>query len=252
MTKNVRDFLIILSATVIFLTACSNSGAGSPDGVSSSGTGSTPQQLVSEDFSGASDGTALSVFDYASSQKNGIDAFIIKNGVIELNTEDGWFNFYTSAFDIDRSENGGVKAEWEVRYPDAIAERDRELAKFYFELLDSSDISTYTLLYKPHLTLSETAFNLELKNSTGTLVQTKTYVEDENFTSNGSSAEWISFKLEMKSDGTIIVSINNIEHINTSDASHTKLAKVKFTYRTGADARTYNVQVRNISVLPIE
>ena len=37
-----------------------------------------------------------------------------------------------------------------------------------------------------------------------------------------------------------------------SDSSHFLFSKVRFTYRTTADAKNYTIQIRNLSVMPLE
>ena len=254
MTNNIKHLFTSSVLLSIILTACSDPGSAGYDN-STDGTSevaSVPEKLTTLDLSEAADGTALSEFGFTSGlDSGGNDAFIINNNVIELNTENGWFNFTTSAFEISRNDNGGIRAEWEIKYPETIAENDRELAKFYFTLLSSSGTDTYTFLFKPYLRTGETSYNIEISNSSGSLLQSRTRDTDTDFTSNGSSAAWINFKLELASSGEIRLLIDDVEFMNLTDSAHTDFEKVKFTYRTGEDTRAYNIQIRNISVLPL-
>ena len=46
--------------------------------------------------------------------------------------------------------------------------------------------------------------------------------------------------------------INNIEHMNLTDSAHSEFSGVRFTYRTGSNSKSYLIQVRSLSVHPLD
>ena len=226
----------------------------SDDSNDSSDTGeSSVSELIVPDFTEISDGTSLEDYGFTVSlDKKDNESFIINNGVIELNSENGWFDFSTSAFKISRNNGKGITAEWKVRYQETISVTDREKAKFYLTLLDREGNESYSLLYKPYLRSNDGSSNIEFSNASGLLASARTGDKDSSFTSSGSDAEWISFRLNLESDGSISILINGIEHMNLNDSAHTDFSRVKFTYRTGSGSSAYQIQVKDLSVKAIE
>ena len=82
----------------------------------------------------------------------GSPAFVLVDEVIELDTGDlgGWFDFSTLAFEIDRTENGGVVTARDIRYPETASSGDHERSKSYVKLTDLDGELRYRFLFKPY------------------------------------------------------------------------------------------------------
>jgi len=61
------------------------------------------------------------------------------------------------------------------------------------------------------------------------------------------------FELKLETSGDITLLIDDVPFMTgLPDSSHSLFSKVNFTYRTTADARNYSIQIRNLSVMPLE
>ena len=223
--------------------------------MAATGGTSLPRSLPLQNFSNAEDGTPLVDFGYTvGDDGSGSPAFEIVGGVIQSETNDlaGWFDFAPPRFQIDRSEDGGVIAEWEVRYLEIVAAGDHERSKFYVKLTDATGDVLYRFLFKPYLWPAQAAFNFEPASgpSEASLLQVRSRDVDSSFTPTGPSAPWINFKLELYDTGEIKLQIDDVEFMGTTDDDYQVFQGVTFTYRPTADAKNYAIQVRNMSVLP--
>jgi hypothetical protein len=245
------SWLAAALAGALALGACTSPLSTGP-GSSPLGGDPVPTQLDLQDFSGLPDGTSLTDYGYTvDNNGTGSEAFVISSGVIESDAENGWFNFQTPEFAVDRTDAGGVGVEWEIRYPEALGEFDRESAKFYVKLLDDADVEVYTFLYKPYLRTGETAYNLEISNAGGSLLQVASRDIDPSFTPSGASAPWINFKWKLTSAGDIELLIDDVQFMAVADATYSEFSQLRFTYRTGSGSKAYTIQIRNLSVLPL-
>jgi hypothetical protein len=256
-----KTIIVALIVGGFILLGCSNPASFDPK----PGT-PLPTEFTVPDFSGVEDGTLLSELGYevVSSDTPGgnpldVPGFVVNGEVIESDSDDlaGWFDFATPEFEIDRNENGGVIVEWEVRYPESIPSGNSERAKFYLRLTDSEGTNLYRFLFKPYVGADQTNFNLELaKDSTDpetSLQQVRSRDIDPSYTPTGPSAPWINFKFKLEASGEITLLIDDVVFMSgVTDSNHSLFSKVKFTYRTTNDAKNYTIQIRNLSVLPLE
>lgn len=213
-----------------------------------------PPNLPTQDFTGVTDGSPLEAFGYTvDDDGSGSPAFEIVDEAIQSETSDlaGWFDFTTPQFEIDRTQGGGVVAQWDVRYPEAIASGDHERSKFYVKLTDADGNTRYRFLYKPYLSPAQAAFNLELASgpTETSLQQVRSRDVDPVFTPTGAAAPWVNFKLELLDTGEVKLLIDDVEFMSTTDTTYTVFHGVTFTYRTDADAKNYTIQLKNLSVL---
>ena len=253
-----KVIITILILGGFLLAGCSNPASYGPDSEEP-----LPTEFLSSDFSGVADGTDLSELGYEVVSKDNsgdpldVPGFVVNAGVIESDSDDlaGWFDFTTPEFEISRNEDGGVLVEWEVRYPESIPSGDHERAKFYLRLTDTAGANLYRFLFKPYLGAAQSAFNLELaKDDPETsLQQVRSRDIDSSYTPTGASAPWINFKLKLETSGDVTMLIDDVVFMTgLTDSSHALFSKVKLTYRTTADAKNYTIQIRNLSVLPLE
>ncbi|MEM8608296.1 MAG: Ig-like domain-containing protein [Myxococcota bacterium] len=215
-----------------------------------------PSSFPATDFGDAPDGTPLADFGYeVDDNGGGSPAFDVSGGVIASSTDGlgGFFDFTTPLFAIDRDDDGGVIAEWDVRYPETVPGGDQERSKFYVRLTDASGSILYQFLYKPYLSLAEANWNLEIAEgpTETSLLQVRSRDVDPAFTPTGPSAPWINFKFQLLDNGDIKLLIDDVEYMTLTDETYTEFSRVTFTYRTTAEPKNYPIEVRNLSVLPL-
>ena len=215
-----------------------------------------PSSFPATNFEGVPDGTPLADFGYqVDDNGGGSPAFEVSGEVIASSTGGlgGFFDFTTPLFAIDRAENGGVIAEWDVRYPETVPAGDQERSKFYVRLTDPDGGVLYQFLYKPFLSNAQAAFNLELAEgpTETSILQVRSRDIDTSFTPTGPTAPWINFKFELRDNGDIKLFIDDTEFMSVSDDTYTEFNRVTFTYRTDNDPQNYPIEVRNLSVLPL-
>ena len=232
-------------------------GSAGHGGEAGAGGQGLPPSLPATDFSKAEEGTPLEDFGYTvADDGGGSPAFVLVDEVIESDTGDlaGWFDFSTPAFEIDRTEDGGVVAAWDIRYPETVASGDHERSKFYVKLTDLDGEILYRFLFKPYLSRAQGAFNLEIAAGPdeSSLLQTRSRDVDPSSTPTGDDAPWIRFEFRLTDDGQLVLLIDDVEYMRTTDDTYTVFNGVTFTYRTNADDKNYTIQVRDLSVLPID
>jgi hypothetical protein len=170
--------------------------------------------------------------------------------VIQSNgTAGGWLDLDYPAFQIDRSENGGVVVSWEIRYVDTLPNRSREKSKFYIKLLEDGE-SRYEFEYKPFLNDGDCRYSSLIVDGV------KTSANQITVTPSGPEVPWLKFRMELLDTGEVTVYYDYdgygwIELIGIVDANYANFNGIRFTYRTTADPEYYTVQLRNLSVLPI-
>jgi hypothetical protein len=139
---------------------------------------------------------------------------------------------------------------WELRYIDTLPNRSRERSKFYIKLLEDGD-SRYTFEYKPFLN------DGDCRDSSLIVDGVKTRASQITVTPSGPESPWMKFRMELLDTGEVTVYYDYdgngwIEMIGIVDTSYELFNGIRFTYRTTAEPKYYTVQLRNLSVLPIE
>ena len=249
--------VLILGA---FAVSCSVSGV--PD-VYSGDPGPDPLVgLEAIDLSDAQDGDSPEEYGYiVGNDGDGLPGFVIRDGVIEsAGTAGGWLNLDSPDFTIDRSEQGGVVVNWEVRYIESLPDRSRERSKFYIKLTDADDLELYGFEYKPFLNDGDNreASLIVYGDDPGSGADdVKTSANQTDVTPSGSEAPWLSFRMELLDTGEVTVYYDYdgsgwIEMLSIVDTTYTVFQGIRFTYRTTADPQNYTIQLRNLSVLPID
>jgi hypothetical protein len=219
------------------------------------GSGEEPDQVTGFewiDLSGAQDGDSPEDYGFVVGKDYACQpAFVINDGVIESDGfVGGWLNLDTPEFYIDRSENGGVVVTWEIRYIDDLPARSRERSKFYIQLREDGE-TRYKFEYKPFLNDGDN------RESSLIVDGVKTSANQITVTPSGSEAPWLKFKMELLDTGEVTVYYDYdgygwTEMIGIVDTSYNIFNGLRFTYRTTPEPRYYRVQLRNLSVLPID
>lgn len=218
------------------------------------------------DFTGVENLTPITEFGYTSSTvvvddeelPEEVPVFVVRDEVIGTRDLDqgGWFELGTPEFFISRDDAEGVVVSFDVRWPDLVAEGDRELAKFYVALTDADGEKTYELEFKPDLRPGEVAYNVRLIVGGETLATARTRdlgFPEADFPTTGESSEWVSFEMYFFDDDDALITINGTEvfYFNRED-TYREFSGLTFTYRTGNAPKNYNILLRNLSVLPVE
>jgi len=169
---------------------------------------------------------------------------------------DGMSKAISPSFDADRSENA-VSISWSVRFPtDNGGKSWREQNKVYVGLLNADGELLYKFLFKPNRKQDlQTSYDMQLKRYNGEEKKTLAEVSSHKLTPDTKSAQFVSFLMVLKPDGTISVSYDAadgkglIEYINVKDTQYNSFDKLRYEYKTGSETDNYYIEVDDIKVV---